>query len=356
MLGALSACRPAPSVAPVVAPDGVSALPAAHTETADPGLGTVDGVTVTLSQARDRLAQVPATMPKDEAAATAIAMAAQDLLAIREMAVLHQTPAPGERPWQSADRFAHTVWPEREDCNADPGDIKLLYLQALTKFKHPSKWAVWDAQVQCCPDPDACPGPQLEACRKATQVEAETLAADMRQAQAGLPPLGLAVDATDVGLDASPVKGPRTDAFERVTAQHTDKEAKWALRRYDFFQPNEPGFERGPFRPGEPAILGWVKTAKLGDISPPLATVWGWSVVQLVAREPTRQGKADPEILKRLTREACADMAARSRQNWRDGLLAAAQVKWQAAPIDAHFGPGVVAKLPRGKAFLFKNP
>ena len=352
----LAGCRPAAHPDPALASDTGVSLPSATSETADPAVGTVDGAVVTLSQVRDRLAQVPVTMAKDEAAATAAAMAAQDQLAIREMAVLHQAPVAGERPWQSADRFAHTVWTDREDCDADPGDIKLLYLQALTKFKHPSKWAVWDAQVQCCPDPDACPGPQLEACRRATQVEAEALAADMRQAQATLPPLGLAANATDVALDASPVKGARTDAFERVIASHVDKEPKWALRRYDFFQPNEPGFERGPFRPGEPAILGWVKTAKVGDISAPIATIWGWSVVQLVAREPTRQGKADPEILKRLTRDACADMAAKSRQNWRDGLLAGAQVKWNAAVIAQHFGPGVVEKLPRGKTFLFRNP
>ena len=104
------------------------------------------------------------------------------------------------------------------------------------------------------------------------------------------------------------------------------------------------------FRPGEPSIAQWVETAHLGDVSQPIETVWGYSVVLLAAREPTRSGKADPAIMAQLNAAACQQMAERQRQEWRDGLLHAAVLRWDRDAVESHFGAGVYKRLPRNSA------
>lgn len=332
-------------------PAPIAPAPAAKVEIppADPELGKIDLSTLHLSHVRDRLAHLPANVPADATLTTAIALAAQDLLAVREMAVLHQEPLPSERPWQSADRFAQTVWQPKPDCEADPGDLKVLYLQSLKKFKHPEKYAIWDAQLQCCPDLEKCPQQELATCQKQTADEASALAQQIQAEIQKLAPLNLPAEVTMVALDASPVKGQRTDLFERAVAEHAVKQPKWALRRYDFYRMGEAGFPPGHFRPGEPNVAKWAEKARLGEVSEPQLTLWGWSVALLVAREPTRQGKSDPAVLKELTQKACQLMAEQNRQEWRENLLKGAHIRWDRAAIQQQFGAAILAKLPTGR-------
>ncbi len=347
LLTALVACGKPPS-APV---DAASApQPPAVGVEADPVVGKVDAFELHLSHVRDRLARLPPTLNPEDAAFQAMVLAAQDLLAVREMYVLKETPKPGERPWQSAERFAANVWRGEPTCEADPGEVKLLYMQQLARYKHPAKFAIWDAQLQCCPDPDKCPPADLAACRAATLPQMKKLAEGLKAHWQTLPPLGLAADVTDVAVAQSPVKGARTDAFEAAVADGAARDVRLQLRRYDFFRAGEPGFGGGHFRPGEPNIAQWVETAHLGDVSQPIETVWGYSVVLLAAREPTRSGKADPVILAQLNAAACQQMAERQRQEWRDGLLHAAVLRWDRDAVESHFGAGVYKRLPRNSA------
>ncbi len=311
----------------------------------DPALGKIDQFDLRLSHVRDRLARLPPTLTADDAALQATVLAAEDLLAVREMHVLKQPELPDERPWQSAERFAADVWRGEPTCEADPGDVKLLYLQQLARYKHPAKFAVWDAQMQCCPG--TCTPAELAACRTATLPIMQELAHRLEAQWQALPPMGLAADATDVTVEHSPVKGARTDAFEIAVAALSPHDVRLQLRRYDFFRTGEPGFNEGRFRPGEPTIAKWVETARLGDVSEPLETVWGYSVALLAAREPTRSGKADPTIMARLNASACLEMAKKQRQEWREGLLRAAVLRWDRPAVEAHLGPGVYRRLPR---------
>jgi hypothetical protein len=340
LLAPLLACgRPTP--VPVTAPHEAPA------PIADPLLGTIDGLDLHLSHVCDRLVRLPPTLSTDDAALRALIMAAEDLLAVREMHVLKQAEQPGERPWQAAERFAVNVWRGEPTCEADPGEVKMLYMQQLARFKHPAKFAIWDAQMQCCPDPDKCPPAELTTCRDATLPHMRALAKQVRERMQALPPLGLAADVTDVDVAHTPVQGARTDAFEAAVAGIGAQEPRLQLRRYDFYKQGEPGMEGGRFRAGEPSVAQWVETAHLGDVSQPTETVWGWSLVLLAAREPMRSGKADPVIMAQLNAAACLQMAERLRQEWRDGLLRAALMKWDRPKIEAAFGAAVTKRLPQ---------
>ena len=335
------------------APKRAEPLPAAAVS--DPVLGKIDQFDLRLSHVRDRLARLPPTLAAEDAAVRALVLAAEDQLAVREMHVLKETEKPDERPWQAAERFAANVWRGEPNCEADPGEVKLLYMQQLAKYKHPAKFATWDAQMQCCPDPEKCPRHELESCRRATLPVMQRLAEQLQAQLGALPALGLAADVTDVDVAHSPVKGARTDAFEAAVANAAAHEPRLQLRRYDFFRQGEPGMGGGHFRPGEPNLAQWAESARLGDLSKPVETVWGWSVALLAAREPTRSGKADPVIVAQLTAAACQQMAERQRQEWRDGLLRAAVLRWDRAQIESHFGATVYQRLPRN-ASRFGDP
>ncbi len=336
-IAALASCAKAP---PPPAPPNPPII-------ADPVLGQIDQFDLRLSHVRDRLARLPATLAPDQAAAQALILAAEDLLALREMAVLKAPQQPGERPWQAAERFAASVWRDVPTCEADPGDVKLLYLQHLGKYKHPAKFAIWDAQLLCCVDLDHCPPAALSACQTAARPALHVLRADVQARFAALPPLDGAADVTSVTLELSPVKGPRTDAMESAIADFATRDPRLQLRRYDFYRRGEPGFGEGHFRPGEPSIAQWADAARLGDVSEPIDTVWGLSVVLLAAREPTLSGKADPTVMARLNAEACAQMASRQRQEWRDGLLRAARLRWDQRQVESNFGAAVYRRLPQ---------
>jgi len=113
---ALVACGKAEAPPPPPAPPSVNVTP-------DPVIGKIDQFELHLSHVRDRLARLPATLNPEDAALQALIMAAEDLLAVREMYVLKEQPLPNERPLQSAERFAANVWRGEPTCAADPGDV-----------------------------------------------------------------------------------------------------------------------------------------------------------------------------------------------------------------------------------------
>ncbi len=295
---------------------------------------------------RERLAQIPPTEQRETGIAQALVVAAQDQLIVREMAVLHETPKPGETAAQAADRFLAGVWRADPGCAVDLRDVKWAYLREMGKYKHPSSFTVWDAQFQCCPDAEQCPLLQDEACRKQVRPLAEALAQQVRKHFAGLPSIGLAVDATDVALESTPLKSRHMPAFEEAVAGQAAREPRLKLRRYTYFKQGEKGFEGGKFQPGEPRIEAVVDKARLGDVLGPIDTAWGIDVVLLVAREPARTGMLDARVVAEVRGKACADQAQLARIDYRQRLLAAARLEWRRAAIAQVFGKEVLARLP----------
>lgn len=341
-LGLLAACkRPTPAPAPADAAPPVAAAPIE----ADPVLAKIDLSEVRLSHVRDRLGRAAPTESRTTATVQALLEAAADVLVVREMAVLKQVPQPGERPWQAADRFLHGVWTGKA-CNLAEADLRWVYLRDVGKYKHPPSFTVWDAQLQCCPDPATCKLVEAEACRKAVRPLAEELAAHLAAEFAQLPPLGPAADATLTTLDSSPVRAARLPAFEAAVAARQAREPRLQLRRYTFFQQGHPGFEKANFRPTDPAIEAAVRGARLGDVLGPLDTAWGLDVVLLVAREPARTGMGSDDVQAQVRAQACEELAAVERAEYRQRLVQGAVLHWDRPAIERAFGKDVVALLP----------
>lgn len=299
---------------------------------------------VRLAAVRERLAQIPPTEQRETGIVQALLAAAQDQLIVREMAVLHETPQPGETAAQAADRFLAGVWRADPNCAVDLRDVKWAYLRDLGKYKHPTSFTVWDAQFQCCPDVEQCPLMQDEACRKQVRPQAEALAQSLRKGFAALPPIGLAAQATDVALESTPLKLRHIPAFEEAVA--ATREARLKLRRYTYFKQGEKGFEGAKFQPGEPRIEAVVDKARLGDVLGPIDTAWGIDVVLLVAREPARSGLLDPAVAAEVRGKACAEQAQLARVDYRQRLLAGSRLEWRKDAIARAFGREVLARLP----------
>lgn len=333
------ACRqPAPAAKPVAA-----AVPAPAPEAI---LARIDLSDVQLGHVRDRLALVPATTPKDAAVVQALVEAAADLLVVREMAVLKELPRPGERPFQTANRFLAGVWRADAGCQLDPRDLKWTYMRDLGRYKHPASFTVWDAQFQCCPDIEHCPLLPSEACRKAVRPEVERLASEVRNAFAKLPSIGLAAEASAVTQNASPLQARHVPIFESLVAAAAVREPRLKLRRYTFYAQGIKGFEDAHFQIGEPAIAAAVAKAKLGDVLGPIDTDWGLDVVLLVARAPTRAGLLDNAVDAEVRAQACEDIATVQRVDYRQRLVAGARLEWRKDAILKAFGADVVKKLP----------
>lgn len=341
--GMLLACQREPPPKPAPA----QVAPATAAKAADPNIAQVDLSTVHLSQVQERLGQTVHAENQDTAVAEAILAAATDVLVVREMAVLHELPLPGERLWQTTDRFLAAVWSGKGHCSIGSPDLHWTYLRDVGRYKHPASTTVWDAQFVCCDTTAGCPLLEEEACRKRLRPMATQLAADLRASFAKMPALGPAADATTTTIDDSPARAQRVPEFEARVAAGTDREPKLQLRRYTFFASREPGFEKARFRKTDPAMEAATAKLRLGEIAGPMDTAWGLDVVMVVAREPRKFGGLDdPAIREEVSHQACEDAAQQERSAYRQKLLAAAHVVWNKPLIAKMFGKKVLALLP----------
>ncbi len=318
--------------------------PIAKAET-DPVVAQVDLSELHLSQVQDRLDTTVYADSKADAAAQALQLAASDVLVVREMAVIGQKPLPGERLSQATDRFLAQVWTGRNACPASEPDLKWAYLSEMGRYKHPPSFTLWDAQVQCCEDVDACPETTLLACRRDLRAMLDVLRAAAAKELAALPPLPL--DVTQVALDQSPVRDRHVPAFEGLAADASAREPRLQLRRYTAFAA-DPAFPRRGFRRTDPQLEREARDAPLGSVLGPVETVWGLSVALVVAREPPAEGGLeDPAVRKAVHLRLCELSALEERQAYRGRLLKGAVVKWRDDLIRKRFGDGVLRKLPR---------
>jgi hypothetical protein len=314
-------------------------------ETADPVVAQVDLSELRLSQVQDRLDTTIYADSKADAAAQALQLAVSDVLVVREMAVIGQKPLPGERFSQASDRFLAQVWTGRNACPATEPDLKWAYLSEMGRYKHPPSFTLWDAQVQCCEDVDACPQATLQACRDDLRPMLDALRAAAARELAALPPLP--VDVTQVALDQSAVRDRHVPAFEGVVANASAHEPRLQLRRYTAFAA-DPAFPRRGFRRTDPQLERMARDAALGSVVGPIETVWGLSVALIVAREPPAEGGLeDPAVRKAVHLRLCELSAVEERQAYRGRLLKGALVKWRDDLIRRRFGDEVVRKLPR---------
>ncbi len=336
----LGAChRPEPvAQSPVIQKKSVTTAQAA-----DPVLVKVDLSEVLSSQVHERLAQLPVSLTPADAAVQALLAATADVLIVREMGVLKEQRRPGETFGQAADRFLTTVWKPDATCNLDRQDLKWTYLRDLGKYKHPTSYAIWDAQGQCCPDVDDCPLLKAEQCRQELRPVLTQMHADIALA---FKALSQPADVTSVAFDQSPWRALHVPTFERIVSQYNQKDSRVQLRRYTFFAQGEPGFEKARFRPGEPHMAELAKRAKPGQLLGPVDTEWGIDVALLVGLEPAMRGLADADVEAQVREKACGELAQRSRNEYRERLLAGAQILWQRPAIEADFGKLVLGKLP----------
>jgi hypothetical protein len=342
VLACALACSRAPSPQPpaTVAPQ----------QQAAPVLAEVDLDHLPLPMVQDRLAQAPVTVTPTDAAVHALWLAASDVLVVREAKVIGQLPAPGERPWQTADRVLAAIWPANPDCAADPQAVKLAYMGEAGLYRHPESWTVWDAQWQCCPDVDDCPEEPARACQAAARPKMQALMDVIRSQFSGLPAVSLPAGATTVARLDSPWMAQHVPAFEAAVAamlvRAGEPTAQLQLRRYTYYAQGEPGFERAPFRPGEPAIDAALRKVLPGQLVGPLDTAWGVDVLLLVAHETARIGLKDPAIERQVRAKVCAAEAEAQRLDYRQRLLRGARIDWRRSAVAAALGQRVVERLP----------
>ncbi|MBM4341783.1 MAG: hypothetical protein FJ100_00195 [Deltaproteobacteria bacterium] len=300
----------------------------------DPVVAKVDLGVLRWSQLSERLRELRG---EDQAEVRALALAASDVLVVREMQVVGQAPAATETTAQAADRFLASVWNERRGCALTDDEIRLAYLQNLARYKHPPGWTVWQVQTRCCPEPP-CALAEKEACLGAARPAVQALAGQLRKAFADLPAMGAAADATAVQLAHSPLRDRHVPAFEEVVAQAQAAGAKLQLLRYSFWQTGVAGFEKAPFRRADPAVERTAAQARLGDIVGPVDTEDEIAVFTVAARQPLALGlprdasaSVDPQVIeaqRELRLDLCRDVAKRERQEYREKLLAGAVLQW----------------------------
>lgn len=306
-----------------------------------------------LSQLQERLRSLKG---EPEAEVRALALAASDVLVVREMGVVGGAVAPTETVAQAADRFLAQVWDGKRGCALTEAEVRLAYMQNLGKYKHPPGWSVWQAQVRCCTKPEGCPQLDVAACLHENRPTVDKLTTAMRTAFAELP-VGQAADATELNLPESPLRFKHLPKFEQLVADAQASGARQLeLVRYSFWQRNVPGFEKAQFRRADPVVEAAAKRAKIGEVLGPLEGEDSLYAVVVAARQPLALGipkdptalladaqatKAEAEIRMQL----CLDAAVQERQAYRERLLGGALVVWQASALKGHVSDAAVQKV-----------
>lgn len=317
----------------------------------DPVVAEIDFEKLHLSQLEARLRELKG---QPEWEVRALALAASDVLVVREMKVVNQAQLPTETTAQAADRFVAAVWNENRGCSLTAAELRLAYMQNLARYKHPPSWTVWQVQSRCCETPP-CDVIVNEACLAVQRPKLRVLADELRVSFAKLPALGLAADATLARMADSPLRHKHLPVVEEKAAELQGSGAKVQLLRYMFWQRDVAGFEKAAFRRADPAVEAAVKPAKIGAVLGPLDGEYEVIVAVLAARQPLALGlpkdvsdSADPQVIetqRELRSQLCEQAAVLERQNYREQLLAGALLKWNEVALKGRVSEQAVRKM-----------
>lgn len=291
-------------------------------------VAVVDTSTITLGHLQQHLpAQKPGSKSTDpQVLAQAMVAAIVDALLLRELAVLDIRPRANERQSDAARRLSAEVFSPQRHCGGVSGaDLRLAYMSELSRFKHPASWTVWSAIA-------------------ATRADGDRLAKALRDA---LPsPPDLPADATCTG-PTSPVFESHAQAFERVVGSLPLAATQAVLRRYTFYDQDDPKIPRGHFRGTVWPVAEAVRAMKIGGLAGPVKAHDGHHVVLLVCRDRRRfDGPEAPNVQIDLRNRVCKGAAEQARQDHVERLIKGATVTYRRQTLTAAFGADALEKLP----------
>lgn len=356
----VSSCRKNPTASVQAAPAAPSSTATEQAQAAPPAalrvVADVDLGTITVADVRARMRS-----GNDDDVLQAIGAAVLDALALRELAVLDLRPQAGEARTVAVDRLLRLAFTGQNCVDIAPENLRLRYLERLATYRHPRKFTVWEAFLDCCPGTTAaCPPDRRTACLAAHAGRANALSSTLMRAVVALDPPVALTPTTLAPLATTAARVAAIPAFERVVANagaagvDADTPA-FALRRYTFFGRGDPRFPERAFRRADTALEAAVSALPtLGAVTLAIETQMGWSVAALMAHEPMRwRNLEDPDVQRALSDEACAAAADQARDAWLERVGRAAHVRWHEATITDVFGEGVTRRLPVWRA---KNP
>lgn len=282
----------------------------------------------------------------------AAVIAASDLLIVREMAVVGAPAQPTETAAQAAERFLAQVWDGKRGCALTEAEVRLAYMQDLAKFKHPPGWTVWDLQSACCGEQHQCGLVEQERCRKELRRHLEQLAQTLRKDYAALPALGPAADATELTLEASPLKQRHLPRLEELAAELQASGKPVRLLRYSFWQQGLAGFEGARFRRGDPSVEKAVQSAQIGEVLGPFDGDDALHVAVVAARQPLALGLPksptatdEHPVALQLRGKLCLEAAVAERQLYRQKLVQGAVIRWDLKALQGRLSPAALQKL-----------
>lgn len=337
-LGLATGCnRQRPAAVPVAPP------------VADPVVAEVDGMALRWGQVQERLKALGDDAHRETKAA---ALAASDLLVVREMKVVGAAIAATETAAQAADRLLALTWDGSRGCGLSEAEIRLAYMQDLGRYKHPPSWTVWDALGDCCSKPEGCPIADVEQCRDQLRAQLMAMAAQLRADFAAMPALGPAAELTAVRVEESPLRHQQLPHFEAVLADLQAKDRRLKLLRYTFWQQGLPAYEKAHFRRADPAVEKACTGARIGDLIGPIDGEDSPHLLLVAAREPESTGlphtptatDEDP-VAVQIRKKLCGDMALREREEYRERLLRNAQIVWHPQALVERLAPASVQTL-----------
>lgn len=318
-------------------------------KSADPVVAQVDGQPLHWSAVQRHL---EALKGQDQAELQAALTAASDLLVVREMAVVGAAAQPTETTALAAERFLAEVWDGKRGCALTEAEVRLAYMQDLAKFKHPPGWTVWDLQSACCGDQHACSLMEQERCRSELRPHLQQLAETLRKDYRQLPSIGSAADATELTLEASPLKARHLPRMEELAADLQASGKPVRLLRYSFWQQGLAGFEQARFRRGDPSVEKAVQQAKIGEVLGPYDGDDALHVTVLAARQPLALGLPkgptatdEHPVALQLRGKLCLEAALGERQQYRNKLVQGASIQWQAEALRGRIGAEALGKL-----------
>ncbi len=321
---------------------------------ADPVVAEVDTLPLRWSQLAERLGPIQAEMGpgKPEAAVRAAALAASDLLVLREMRVVGALAQATETAAQASDRLLRQTFNDEHGCAVGETEVRLYYMENLPTYKHPPAWTVWDAAGQCCERGEGCPIAEVEQCRSAIRQQLTEFARQLRGEYAQLPPLGLAAQASNIVLDETPLRFQYLPRFEQLLADFQQKDRRLRILRYTFWQQGLPAYQGARFRSADPAVQSAVQKAELGEVLGPLDGEDSPHVLVLAARQPESVGlphtptaATEHPVAVAIRHKLCDQWAARERTEYRERLLGGAQLIWHGDALRGHLEPVVIDKL-----------
>ena len=283
----------------------------------------VDLSEVTVGELATRL---PAVAPSPQQLTAAVTSAIVDTLVLRELAVLGIHPRNGESKAAAAKRLLAEVYaPERHCAAVSQSDLRLAYMQQLSRYKHPASWTLWSAIA-------------------ATEADAQRLADALRKHLPSPPTLPASATCTGPG---GPVAESHAKPFEEQVAALPDPATALQLRRYTFYDQRDPAIPAGHFRATDPNVAAEVASLRIGQWTGPIKAQDGYHVALVTCRDRRRfDALTAPSVQAELKRLLCSSAAEMARNDHVERLLNGATITYRRGVLRRAFGERSLAKLP----------